>query len=103
MKPIIIISTFPNKKSVTKISNKLVKEKIVACVNISQISSIYAWKGKIEKSSEYLALFKTTMKNKEILKQKIREEHPYAVPEIAEIKISSINQPYLEWLVNSTI
>jgi len=103
MKPAILVSTYPDKKSIVKISNELVKSKIVACVNITKISSIYAWKGKIENTSEYLAIFKTTQKNKKILKEKIKSTHPYDVPEIAEINISSINNPYLDWIVNSTI
>jgi len=102
MKPIIIISTYPDKKSIIKISNKLVKTKLVACVNITKISSIYAWQGKIENTSEYLAIFKTTNKNKKILKEKIKLTHPYDVPEIVEIEVLSINKPYLDWLVNST-
>ena len=103
MKPIMIISTYPNKKSITFISNELVKKKIVACVNITKISSIYSWKEKIEHSSEFIAIFKTTYKNKKILKEKIKETHPYIVPEIVEIDISSINQPYLKWMIESTI
>ena len=102
MKPTIIVSTYPDKKSITKISNEIVKTKIAACVNITKISSIYAWKGKIENTSEYLAIFKTTSKNKKILKDKIKTTHPYDVPEIAEIDINSINKPYLDWLVDST-
>ena len=102
MKPIIIISTYPNKKSINKIANELVKNKIAACVNITKISSIYSWQGKIENTSEYLALFKTTQKNKKSLKEKIKATHPYKVPEIAEINITSINKSYLKWLVEST-
>jgi periplasmic divalent cation tolerance protein len=102
MKPTIIVSTYPDKKSILKISNELVKAKIVACVNISKISSVYAWQGKIENSSEYLALFKTTDKNKKILKEKIKSTHPYDVPEIIEIDVKSINKPYLDWLIDST-
>ena len=102
MKPTIIVSTYPDKKSITKISKELVKAQIVACVNITKISSIYLWQGKIENTSEYLALFKTTNKNKKILKEKIKSTHPYDVPEIAEIDVTSINKPYLNWLVDST-
>lgn len=102
MKPIIIVSTYPNKKSITKIANELVQNKIAACVNITKISSIYSWQGKIENASEYLALFKTTQKNKKSLKEKIKASHPYDVPEIAEIEITSINKSYLKWLVEST-
>jgi len=102
MKPVIIISTYPNKKSISKIASELVKNKIVACVNISKISSIYSWKGKVENSSEYLVIFKTINKNKTKLKKKIKETHPYDVPEIAEIDVISIDKPYLKWLVEST-
>ncbi|RDJ32142.1 MAG: divalent-cation tolerance protein CutA [Crenarchaeota archaeon] len=103
MNPVIIISTYPNKRIITKIANQLVKEKIVACVNISKISSIYSWNNKIENTSEYLALFKTTQKNKKKLKEKIQKTHPYDVPEIAEINLNSINKSYLKWVVGSTL
>ena len=102
MKPIIIVSTYPNKKSITKIANELVQNKIAACVNITKISSIYSWQGKIENASEYIALFKTTQKNKKSLKEKIKTSHPYDIPEIAEINITSINTSYLKWLIEST-
>ena len=102
MQLIIIISTYPNKNSINKIANELVKNKIVACVNITKISSIYSWQGKIKNTSEYLALFKTTQKNKKSLKEKIKATHPYKVPEIAEINITSINKSYLKWLESTT-
>ena len=102
MKPVLIISTYPNKKSISKISNDLIKNKIIACVNISKIDSIYSWNGKIQNSPEYIAIFKTVTKNKTKLKKVIAETHPYDVPEIAEIDVSSINKLYLNWLIEST-
>jgi len=102
MKAMIIISTYPNKKSISKIAKEFVKTKTVACVNISKISSIYSWNNKIEDTSEYLAIFKTISKNKKLLKQKIKETHPYDVPEIVEVDVSTINKPYLNWLIEST-
>jgi len=102
MKAVIIISTYPNKKSISKIAKEFVKNKTVACVNISKISSIYSWNNKIEDTSEYLVIFKTISKNKKLLKQKIKETHPYNVPEIAEVDVSTINKPYLNWLIEST-
>ena len=102
MKPVLIISTYPNKKLILKISNELVKTKIIACVNISKIDSVYSWNGKIQNSSEYIAIFKTIKKNKTKLKKKITETHPYDVPEIVEIDVTSINKSYLNWLIEST-
>ena len=103
MKPVIILSTYPNKKSLNTVALQLVKPKLAACVNILKISSIYTWKGKVENTAEYLAFFKTTQKNKKKLKEKIKATHPYEVPEIAEINVNSINKSYLKWLVESTL
>jgi periplasmic divalent cation tolerance protein len=80
----------------------LVKNQIIACVNISKIDSVYSWNGKIQNLPEYLAIFKTITKNKTKLKKVIAETHPYDVPEIAEIDVTSINKSYLNWLIEST-
>ena len=53
-------------------------------------------------TTEFLVLFKTTQNNKNALKKAIKKTHPYDIPEIAEIDIISINQPYLKWLIEST-
>ena len=103
MKPVIIVSTFPNKTVTKKIANQLVKKKLAACVNITKIDSVYSWKGKIQNDSEYLALFKTTKTKLRPLKKELGKLHPYDVPEIVEINPISINKPYLKWLVDSTV
>jgi periplasmic divalent cation tolerance protein len=102
MKPVLIISTYPNKKSILEIANDLVKSKIIACVNISKIDSVYSWNDTIQNSAEYVAIFKTVTKNKSKLKKIIAETHPYDVPEIVEIDVTSINKSYLNWLIEST-
>ena len=99
---VIIISTYPNKKSILKIANLVVKKRLVACVNYTKIGSVYTWKGKLEDAEEYLALFKTTQKTKELLKREIEKTHPYKVPEIVELKMDHVSKPYLDWLVSST-
>ena len=102
MKPVIIVSTFPSKQSVSSIADLLVRKKLTACVNIIKISSIYTWTGKTENKDEYLALFKTTKKNQLALKKELEKLHPYDVAEIAEINVESVNQPYMKWLIDST-
>ena len=62
---------------------------------------MYSWKGKIENASECIAIFKTTDKNRELLKKRIAQTHPYDVPEIMEIDVTSVNLPYLDWLAES--
>ena len=102
MGAMIVISTYPNKKSVLKTANVVIKKQLAACVNFTKINSIYIWKGKMEKTEEFLALFKTTTKTSLPLKTEIKKLHPYQIPEIAEIKINSMNKSYIDWLVQST-
>lgn len=103
MNAAIIISTYPDKSSALKAANELVSARLAACVNISEISSVYSWDGKIENSSECLAVFKTTTKTKESLKKRIEESHPYTVPEVVEIDVLSVNKPYMQWLLNTSL
>jgi periplasmic divalent cation tolerance protein len=103
VKSVILISTYPNKKAASKIARDVIKNKLAACVNISQVSSVYSWKGNIENTREYLALFKTTQNHKNTLKEMISKTHPYDVPEIAEIDFKILNKLYLDWFRESTI
>ena len=100
---IVIVSTYPDKKSISQVAHVVVEKKLVACVNYTKINSIYSWKGKIEDTEEFLALFKTTAKSKQKLKEAIAKSHPYHVPEIVELKMDDINVPYMKWLEESTL
>ena len=100
---IVIVSTYPDKKSISRVAHIVVEKKLAACVNYTKIDSVYAWKGKIENAKEFLALFKTTTKSKQKLKEEIAKSHPYDVPEIVELKMDDVSLPYLKWLEQSTL
>lgn len=100
---IVIVSTYPDKKSISRVAHIVVEKKLAACVNYTKINSVYAWKGKIENAKEFLALFKTTTKSKQKLKEEIAKSHPYDVPEIVELKMDDASLPYLKWLEQSTL
>ena len=38
MKPAIILSTYPDRESIAKIADRLVRDRLAACVNISRLS-----------------------------------------------------------------
>lgn len=98
----IILSTFPSEESVAGVADKVVKSKLCACVNFTQVRSIYSWQGKVEDQKEFIALFKTTAKSAKKLKVEIARLHPYKVPEIVELKMDDVSKPYLSWLAEST-
>jgi uncharacterized protein involved in tolerance to divalent cations len=57
----IVLSTAGSVEEARKIARHLVENQLAACVNIvPEIESIYRWQGKVESSSEWLLLIKTT-------------------------------------------
>ena len=50
----MVTTTFDNKDEANKIIDLLLNERLVSCCQLSNITSSYHWKGKIEKAGEYL-------------------------------------------------
>jgi len=99
----VIYVTTNNIQSARKISRTLVKERLVACVNIiPKIESIYWWKGKIEKSKEVVLIAKTVEDNVKKSIRRIKELHKYDVPEIIALPIVGGLKDYLNYIVDET-
>jgi periplasmic divalent cation tolerance protein len=98
----LALSTFPDRETAQRISNQLVSEKYAACANIlPSIESIYRWKGKIESGNETLVFFKLSKDRQSAFQKKLRSLHPYEVPEIIFIPISSGLPAYLRWVAEN--
>jgi len=102
MIPIIIQTTCANKKEAKKIANVLVEKKLAACIQISNVESIYMWKNKICKDKEKLLYIKTKKENFEKIKRKIKELHSYDLPEIIAIEITNISDEYKKFIGENT-
>ncbi|KAG5541849.1 hypothetical protein RHGRI_021632 [Rhododendron griersonianum] len=99
--------TVPSKK----LAESLVKEKLAACVNrvpgifngwLLGIESVYQWRGEIQTDSEELLIIKTRESLLEAVKEHVKANHEYEVPEVIALPIIGGSIPYLEWLKNST-
>ena len=91
--------TINSLENAEKIAEKIIQKKLAACVNIiPKITSVYEWKGKIQKDKEVVMIAKTTKKQFESLQKEILALHPYEVPAILNISITGGHQPYLNWL-----
>ena len=100
--PIIILTTVSSKKEAELIGSKLIDKELAACVNIiPNIKSIYRWKGKMNKDSEYLLIIKTVKRAEEDVFENIRKLHSYDTPEMISIPITGGEKSYLNWLSKS--
>lgn len=102
---IVVFVTVSGNKEAKKISEYLVGKKLAACVSIiPKISSIYWWKGKIEKSKELLLVVKTKKSIFQKLIREVKKLHSYTVPEIISLPITGGNKDYLKWInINTKI
>ena len=99
---LLALSTFPDAEAARGISNQLVAEKLVACANIlPSVESIYHWKDKIESGNETLVFFKLSEDGRSAFQEKLRSLHPYEVPEIIFVPISSGLPEYLRWVADN--
>jgi len=94
----IFVTTNSNKEA-ELIGNKLVEDKLVACVNvISNIRSIFRWKGEICDEAEVLMILKSVKDNLDEIIKKVKQLHSYEVPEVIAVPIIGGSQDYLNWL-----
>src|SRR6266436_3997147 len=96
---VLALSTFPDRETAQRIANQLVTEKLAACANIlPAIESIYRWKEKLETGNETLVFFKLSEDRQSAFQEKLRSLHPYEVPEIIFVPITSGLPEYLRWV-----
>lgn len=98
----IVLTTCPVDKS-KKLIDEVLKSRLAACANeIELLRSRFWWKGKIDEKRESLIMFKTRKELVQRLFKRIREIHPYEVPEIVELKVGKVYNKYLKWLKDVT-
>ena len=101
MEFIFIYITFPNEDEARKVSRYLIEKRLIACVNMHPISSLYWWEGKIADEKEWVVIAKTRSENWETVNKKVEELHSYTTPCITRIPVSA-NQAFYDWIVNET-
>ncbi len=99
---IIIKTTYPTVSKAKDLANVLLKEKLAACVQLTQIESLYSWHEKIENEAEILVTIKTKSFNYERIEKLIKKHHEYRVFQIVSIKIDKGYKPYLDWIDSNT-
>lgn len=86
-----------------RIASDLVHERLAACVNIiPSITSIYRWKGAVEKEEEALLIVKSTVQRRAQLEARVKKLHPNSCPEIITLPVEAGYSGYLSWVVEQT-
>ncbi len=96
---IVILVTTKDKLEAEKISQLLLKERLIACANIvNPVTSIFYWGDKVDKVEECLIVMKSRMDLFEQVAEQVKQLHSYEVPEILAVPIVESSKTYLDWM-----
>ncbi len=99
----VTLVTCPTAVVAKRLARALVDEKLAACVSIvPRVVSIYRWAGKRCEDVETLLVIKSRSARTAALTRRVKEMHPYDVPEIVQVPIVSGNRDYLRWIDEGT-
>ena len=94
-----VTTTLPDQSLAENLAATLVAESLAACAQVlGPVSSTYRWKGKSEHAEEWYCHLKTTVERLPELQKRIRELHPYEVPEVIAVPICHGDEQYLAWV-----
>lgn len=100
---VVVLTTLPGDADAGAFARALVDERLAACVNLlPQMESVYRWEGNVERESERQIVIKTTRLRLVALWDRVRDLHPYDVPEFIVLPIVDGNDAYLRWIAEST-
>lgn len=100
---VIVLTTLPADADGRALGRTLVEERLAACVNLlPPMDSVFRWEGQIEEDREQQLVMKTSHGRLAALWDRIRELHPYEVPEFVVVPILDGNEAYLRWVGEST-
>ena len=100
---VLILTTLPADADAAAFATALVDAQLAACVNwLPVMESVYRWEGRVQRDSERQLIIKTSRERVATLWQRVRELHPYDVPEYIVLPIVDGNDAYLRWIGEST-
>ncbi len=94
----VVLTTVPDAATGARIARCLVEEGLAACVNVLPgLRSFYRWEGKLEEGDEALLIAKIRSERFAEYERRMREIHPYSVPEVVALPAAQVAQSYLRW------
>jgi len=98
----VVLTTVGADTDAAALARTLVEERLAACVSVlPPMSSVYRWKGQLEHDREQQLVIKTTIGRVAALEARLKELHPYELPEFVVLDATA-GAAYGAWLLEST-
>ena len=100
---VVVLTTVPAGSKGEEIGRTLVEERLAACVNVlAPMTSIYRWRGVVEREAEQQIIIKTTRGRVAALQSRLATLHPYELPEFLVLAVADSSPAYFEWVGQET-
>jgi periplasmic divalent cation tolerance protein len=97
----VVYCAVPTLDLAQKLAEEVVRRRLAGCANFWPIRSTYLWRGKLENAEEVAMLFKTSPKKLGALFRYVAAHHPYEVPDLFEVQVPRVHEPFIAWLLAS--
>ena len=98
----IVLTTLGADADAASLARTLVEERLAACVNIVPgVTSVYRWQGAVSQDREQQLIIKTTNASLKGLEARLRQLHPYELPEFIVLHAGGGSEAYLNWVAES--
>jgi periplasmic divalent cation tolerance protein len=98
----IVLTTEADGARAESLAAALLERRLVACVALMPVRSLYRWQGRIERSEEVQLLLKTTPECLQALEAAVRDLHSYEVPEWIHWRAAA-GAPYGPWCAGEVV
>ena len=100
---LVVYVTVPDAAAADAVVDALIPTSLAACVNIVPgLTSVYKWKGAVQRDAESLLIIKTTAGRLEALTAAVKAAHPYDTPEVLALPAVGGSADYLRWVADET-
>ena len=96
--PVLALTTEADQERAETLAEALLERRLVACVSLQPMRSLYHWQGGLVRESEVQLLMKTSSSRLEALKQAVMTLHSYDTPEWLSWSVDAA-PAYRDWLM----
>ncbi|MBS7458481.1 divalent-cation tolerance protein CutA [Coralloluteibacterium stylophorae] len=103
MTAFLVFCACPDADIAERIARDTVDARLAACASlVPGLRSVYRWQGAVEAADEVQLQIKTWGDRLDALTARIRELHPYELPEVLAVEAGRGLAGYLDWIRDET-
>jgi len=98
----VLLTTTSTEDEARALAKGLLTAGLAACVQLSQVDSLYIWDDAVAEDPEIRLMIKTRRSLAQIAAAWLEREHPYEVPQIVVLPALAVGSDYLDWVIEAT-